>query len=235
MFLAAVLVTMAASAENELISASWNLIGDSTTTCTEFGYQQSLAKGDTLQQNGINLFYIQGEKAYEPSINKNLGNGAYWHNSDSEKGDNVIALTVPGNSKCIITLKLRPGKKNVEYIFYAFAQNANGNKPAELYNNTANAVASSKWQLNDYTEGSTELTFDFMEKENYQDIYIIYTSSTGLRHRGVSYQMTEKKGSTTTSAEEAIIAGKVARKMIINGQLVIVRDGVEYNALGVIR
>lgn len=222
---------MAVSAEDQLVSASWNLIGDSTETCTEFSYQKTLAAGDTLTQNGVSLFYMTGEKAYEPSTGKNVGQGAYWHNSNAEKGDNVIALTVPGSSKCTITLTLRPGKKNKEYVFYAFAQNAGGDKPANLYESTASALASSSWTLADYTEGIVQLEFDFMEKSQEQDVYIIYTAETGLRHRGVSYQMTERKSGPSTGVT-LVESSKVARKMMVNGQLIIVRDGVRYNALG---
>lgn len=218
---------MAVSAEDQLVSASWNLIGDSTETCTEFSYQKTLAAGDTLTQNGVSLFYMEGGKVYEPTA----GQGAYWHNSNAEKGDNVIALTVPGSSKCTIALTLRPGKKNKEYVFYAFAQNAGGDKPANLYESTASALASSSWMLADYTEGTVQLEFDFMEKSQDQDVYIIYTAETGLRHRGVRYQMTERKSGPSTGVT-SVESSKVARKMMVNGQLIIVRDGVRYNALG---
>lgn len=231
-FLVAVLVTMAAFAENELISASWDFIGDSVSA--EYAtLQNEMIAGKTLSQNGISLFYY-GEDFSEKPLEPNAEQGMYWRRSN--KTDRAIVLTVPGSSKALVKYAVRPAKTNNDYRFYIFAQQAGTDAPT-MHGNQENALISLDWKYAVYTVDTISFEIDLTERQDAQDIYLVFEDLGGpnkkdMRLRGVSYQMTEKKGSTTTSTEEATIAGKAASKMIINGQLVIVCDGVEYNAMG---
>ena len=194
----------AVCAETQVIVADWDFIGDSTATGPQHALAHQLADGDTLTMNGISTFYVQGEKTYDVTDDVNAGYGAYWHNSSSDKGDNMMALTVPAKSEVEVVLNLRPGTKTAVDKFYAFVRDASADVSGEVfYSQTDKADATAEWTLNAWTEKTMTLSLDLKQKEVEQTIYILFISSEstkGVRHRGTKCTVTvDKSNGTTTS------------------------------------
>lgn len=212
----------------ELNSASWDVYGDGTATCIGYGYQVAIGELDTLVKNDVHFFYLQGERVYE--ANKN---GAYWHNSNATKDDNALCLTVRGGVKSTIDMTFLPGKnEKLTYKFYVFAQAAGQTKPEALYSQTSTALDSISIETSSNTKTSDiTLTVDLTERSEAQDLYIIYDCSTGCRHRAITY--TEKEfAKETPTAIKGVKAATSVKKMMIDGQIVIMKDDVKMNILG---
>jgi len=217
-------VTVVEVDPTQLNSASWNVHGDATATCIGYWYQEKIGALDTLVKNNVAFYYIQGSRIYEPNTK-----GAYWHNSNSTKLDNVLALTVRAGVKSEIELTLLPGADK-EYHFYAFTQDASLAKPAALYDSIAVAVDSVELTgANPAASATIKLKVDITSQKVDQNIFIIYTGTTGLRHQAITYTETEFAQPTAIIEKEVT---NMVRKMIVNGQMVIIRDGKQYNALG---
>ncbi len=238
-FVAAVLFSGAVCAETEVKVADWNFIGDSTATSDEHAMAHKFANGDTLTIDGISTFYLKGEKTYDVTDDVNAGYGAYWHNSSSSKGDNMIALTVPGNSQVEVVLNLRPGSKTAVDDFYAFVRDASADISAEVfYSQVDKADATSQWTLNEWTEKTMTLNLDLTQKETEQTIYILFISSEsskGVRHRGTKCTVTTTKQETPSSLEEPVKYNREAPAYNLLGQKVnpdykgiVVQNGKKY-------
>ena len=221
-------VTVIALDPKELNSASWDVYGDGTETCIGYGYQVAIGELDTLVKNDVRFFYLQGERAYE--ANKK---GAYWHNSNATKDDNALCLTVRGGVKSTIDMTFLPGKSDpLTYKFYVFAQAAGQTKPKALYSQTNTALDSISIETSSNTKTSDiTLTVDLTKVSEAQDLYIIYDCTTGCRHRAITY--TEKEfAKETPTAIKGVKVTPIAKKMMVNGQIMIVKDGNMMNMLG---
>lgn len=218
-----------------LVTADWDLIGDSTTTCVEYAHQDSLANGLPLINNNVALYY-KGERAFEPKA----GEGAYWHNSIETKGDNYLKLLVPYAAKANITLRVRPGKTSYLHNFYAFVADAELSAPLRMYADTANANAKVNGiVISTYTEGSITLQVDLSQTTKTQAIYIIFNAleeagvkSTGCRLRGISYQETWYEG-MPAGVENAENGNQgTIRKFVKDGNIYIQKNNHTYNISG---
>lgn len=214
----------------DLISASWDFIGDSVSTVYS-DLQDQMIAGDTLEQNGISFFYYGSDFASKP-LEKETSQGMYWRRSTSQ--DRAMVLTVPGQSKATIKYALRPAKTNNKYRMYLFAQE-NGTAPATFHGNWANAIDSLDWQFGAYTVDTIAFNVDLMETKTTTDLYLLFLDlgqpdKKDIRFRGVSYEQTELASENPTSLNN--VKAVSAKKAIVNGQIVIVKEDKTYNVLG---
>lgn len=231
-FLSVLSVVFMATTANaaDLVSASWDFIGDSVSTVYS-DLQDQMIAGDTLEQNGISLFYYGSDFASKP-LEKETSQGMYWRRSTSQ--DRAIVLTVPGQSKATIKYALRPAKTNNKYRMYLFAQE-NGTAPATFHGNWTNAIDSLDWQFDAYTVDTIAFNVDLMETKTTTDLYLLFLDlgqpdKKDNRLRGVSYEQTELAPDPTTDITP--LKATSVKKMIVNGQVVIMKDEVKMNMLG---
>ena len=228
---AAALFTMNAAA-GELPSYTWDFIGDSVSSAYS-ALQDAMIKGGTLYSTDSTaaLFYYGEDFASKP-LQKQVEQGLYWRRSTDK--DRAIVLTVPGASKATISYAIRPAKTNNDYTFYLFVTNATDSIPT-FHGNWDKADLSLDWKFGAYTEDVISFDVDLMDKTEAQNIYLLFLDVKGpdakdMRLRRVGYEMTDKKDISTALEDAQCTMQNV--KVFRNGQLVIIRNGVQYNALG---
>lgn len=193
-----VFTTLSVHSYGALVTSSWDLIGDSTTTCSEYTNQQRICDGDTLWQNGIGYFY-QGHnpKGLELNTGDNVGYGAYWHESSADAsptkphGSNAICLLAPGHAKAEVQLTNRVGAQNSQYKFYLFVLPVGSVIPYDLYARTTEAMDSATWQMSEFSKGTVTLNADLTQySANQYQLAVIFTNADGkgVRHRGITYR-----------------------------------------------
>lgn len=159
--------------------------------------------------------------------------GPYFHNSSEAKGDNYVEVYVPGGVKGRLAVTYATGSGSNSYNFFVNIANADDEVPATMYD-TVN-VESTKIQ-SFTTSKSKTIVLDTLDVNFYEDfedkvLRIFHVSSTGGRFHNVTWIESEVNPNPPTALVEAKKAVP-ARKMMVNGQMVIVRDGVQYNAIG---
>jgi len=159
--------------------------------------------------------------------------GPYFHNSNATKGDNYVELYVPGGVKARLAVTYATGSSAQSYNFFANIANAEDSVPSTLYD-TVNVISTKIQSFS--TSKSKTVVLDTLDIDLYEDfkdkvIRIFHVSTTGGRFHNVTWIESEVNPNPPT----AMIETKkevVARKVMVNGQMVIVRDGVKYNAIG---
>lgn len=159
--------------------------------------------------------------------------GPYFHNSNKTKGDNYVELYVPGGVKGRLAITYATGSSAQSYNFFANIANAEDSVPATLYD-TVNVVSTKIQTFS--TSKSKTIVLDTLDIDLYEDfkdkvIRIFHVSTTGGRFHNVTWIESEVNPDKPTAIVETKKEA-VARKMMVNGQMVIVRDGVKYSAIG---
>lgn len=221
--LSAVLVLGSLNAR-ELVTAEWNLLdAASGGVGTKLLGEGTGGVADTLA-NGC-IIMLTHPKSGAGCTNK----GLYVHNSNADKGDNFLAVTVPGGAKGELTFSYTSGSGSQKYDFYALTQDDTLAVPSPMYELTESAVLLGHEEPSkSKTMNFGPIAFDFTKTTQPQTLYIFHVSTTGGRYTTLKYAETELSPTTGIDNVKAI----VAKKMFVNGQIVIVKEDKTYNVLG---
>lgn len=222
--LSAVLVLGSLNAR-ELITAEWNLLDETSggVGTKLLGAENTGGVADTLA-NGCIIMLTHPKSGAGCSTS-----GLYVHDSNADKGDNFLAVTVPGGAKGELTFTYASGKGTNNYHFYALVQDDTLAVPSPMYDLTASAVdLGSKSTTKSTAMDFGPIAFDFTKTTQPQTLYIFHVSTTGGRYRTLKYAETELSPTTGIDNVKAI----VAKKMFVNGQIVILKGDKAINILG---
>ncbi len=227
--LAIVMMTITVHAQRVLNTYTLDFTTSTDLGTTLLGVGSTGGVFDTTTINGID--YVA--RIVHPKDGAGINtSGLYFHDSSSKKGDNYMELYVPAGVKGNLTIEYASGKNTNTYNFFANVQAATEAVPANLYDtlNVASTKIMSFVTTKSTTVTLTPLEIDLLEAAGTQVIRIFHVSSTGGRFKSIVWTETELAPDTTTALDE--VKPKHAQKIIRNGQLIIIRDGKEYNALG---
>lgn len=225
--LSSVLVMSSLNAR-DLITAEWNLLDETSggVGTKLLGAGSTGGVADTLA-NGCIILLTHPKDGAGCSTS-----GLYVHNSNSEKGDNFLTVTVPGGAKGQLTFTYASAKNTNTYHFYAIVQDDTLSIPTEMYNKTDLAVDLGTQETTKSTPMDFgPIEFDFKAKTQPQTLYVFHVSTSGGRYRTLKYQETELASSDPTGIIDTNVA-PLAKKMVKDGQLVIVKGEKIYNILG---
>lgn len=211
----------------DLVTAEWNLLDAASggVGTKLLGAENTGGVADTLANGCIIMLTHPKDGAGCSS------SGLYVHDSSSKKGDNFLAVTVPGGAKGELTFTYASGKGENNYHFYALVQDDTMAVPSPMYELTASAVDLGEKQTTKSTSMDFgPIAFDFTATKQPQTLYIFHVSSTGGRYRTLKYAETELAPDPTTDITP--LKATSVKKMIVNGQVVIMKDEVMMNMLG---
>lgn len=212
----------------DLVTAEWNLLDAASggVGTKLLGAENTGGVADTLA-NGC-IIMLTHPKSGAGCSNK----GLYVHNSNAEKGDNFLAVTVPGGAKGELTFSYTSGSGSQKYDFYALTQDDTLAVPSPMYELTESAVLLGHEEPSkSKTMNFGPIAFDFTATKQPQTLYIFHVSSTGGRFTTLKYAETELAPDPVTGLNSVKAATSV-KKMMVDGQIVIMKDDVKMNILG---
>lgn len=167
--------------------------------------------------NGVNF---SGVGLYVPDV------------TSTKNGQNAIIMTIPANVKGYLKAIAQATSDGKNINFYAYGAEAgtavsdiaSQREAAVFLGNVAQTVKTTNYR-------NKSAFVDYSTVETAQDFYF-FQDGSGVRYREITLMKFITEGSSTNLIEAAEMPA--IKKMVVNGQLMIVKDGVRYNALGAV-
>lgn len=169
----------------------------------------------------------------EHNVNFN-GTGCYVADVNSAtNGENAFVMTIPANAVGYMNEVVRCTSNGKAINLYAYNV-ATGTVVSSVKDQIASAIAMGVIgnSVKDTNYKMEPCFVDYSTVDTPQDVYF-FQSGSGVRYRELTFTQFITKGSTT-SIDEAQTTKPTVKKMIINGQMMILKNDVLYNAQGAI-